>query len=192
VIGDVVGKGAQAAALTALARHTLAAIIESTGDPGEALEVLNRRLREREASQMTLCTIAVIAITPDDRATVYSAGHPLPVLVRDGVATPLGETRPLLGVFEHVDTMPTEVALAPGDQIVLYTDGVLDAVGAHDRFGEQRLLEAAAGIELAADASTAAGQLLSVIEAFAAGEQSDDIAIMSLARIGVATAPARV
>src|SRR4051812_25346693 len=180
VIGDVVGKGAQAAALTALARHTLAAIIESTGDPGHALAVLNRRLRERSAAQMTLCTIAVIAITHDDRAAVYSAGHPLPILVRDGVATPLGETCPLLGVFATVETTPTEIDLAPGDQIVLYTDGVLDALGEHDRFGEERLLAAVAGLE-----RSAAARLLAVIEGFLAGDQTDDIAIMSLARVGV-------
>ena len=191
VIGDVVGKGAQAAALTALARHTLAAIIESTGDPGHALAVLNRRLRERAAAQMTLCTIAIVAITRDDRAAVYCAGHPLPILVRDGEATPLGESHPLLGVFESVDIAPVEVDLVPGDQIVLYTDGVLDAVGDRDRFGEERLLAAAAGIDRAPAASSGAAQLLSVIEDFVAGDQTDDIAIMSLARAVVASRPVR-
>jgi hypothetical protein len=192
IIGDVVGKGAQAAALTALARHTLAAIIESTGDPRWALDVLNSRLRERAATSVTLCTIAVVAVLQDDRAAVYSAGHPLPLLVRDGLVTPLGETQPLLGVFETVDTAPTEIVLRPGDQILLYTDGVLDAVGESDRFGEQRLLAAAADVARPAATESAAGRLLEVIEDFLAGDQNDDIAIMSLVRVGVTARPSRV
>ena len=67
IIGDVVGKGAEAAVLTSLARHTLAAIIESTGDPVQALRVLNQRLRDRDTDYNNLCTIGIVLVTSHGR-----------------------------------------------------------------------------------------------------------------------------
>lgn len=188
LVGDVVGKGAEAAALTALARHTLAAIVESTGDAGHALRVLNRRLRER-GGEKSLCTIAVVAVT-GDQAAVYAAGHPLPLLVRDGAARPVGRPGMMLGVRDAVDVTPTAIELEPGDQLLLYTEGVLDAVGPDDRFGERRLLRAVEDAAVAASANPAES-LIAVVDGFRAGEQADDIAIVSLARLGVAAADQR-
>jgi serine phosphatase RsbU (regulator of sigma subunit) len=72
---------------------------------------------------------------------------------------------------------------------VLYTDGVIDAVGVGDRFGETRLRRAVAG--MAGDApDSPAEHLLSVVDDFLAGDQNDDIAIVSLVRSAVAAAPA--
>ena len=68
IIGDVVGKGAEAAALTALARHTLAAIAESTADPAYAMQVLNRRLRQRSDDYRSLCTVAVVVVREGEQA----------------------------------------------------------------------------------------------------------------------------
>jgi GAF domain-containing protein len=186
VIGDVVGKGPEAAALTALARHTLAAIIESTGDVGHALAVLNRRLRRRD-DLSSLCTIAVAAITDDQQATLFSAGHPLPLLGRDGSVSFAGTTSPMLGFVEEVEVIPTQIQTEPGDQLVLYTDGVLDAAGPNDRFGEQRLLETVQRA-LRDDTQSAADSLISAIDGFLEGDQNDDIAILSLTRSPVPAA----
>jgi PAS domain S-box-containing protein len=189
LIGDVVGKGPEAAALTALARHTVAAIIQSTGDDAQALGVLNRRLRQNNADFRNLCTIALVTVTGGDHATIYAAGHPLPILIRDGIARPVGQTSPMLGVVDDLQLRSTEVDLAPGDQLLLYTDGVLDAIGDHDRFGESRLLDAVQalaggeGLDLAAD-------LIAVLDGFCVGEQSDDIAIVSLTAAAVGAHPA--
>jgi serine phosphatase RsbU (regulator of sigma subunit)/PAS domain-containing protein len=182
VIGDVVGKGAEAAALTALARHTLAAMIEFTGDAARALAVLNRRLRERGPDFSGMCTIAIVAVSPSGRATIYSAGHPLPVLVRGGRARFVGESGRLLGVFDDIRPQGTDVDLVTGDQLLLYTDGVIDAVGPEERFGESRLLRAAERLDTSGGGSPAV-DLIATVEGFLAGDQSDDIAILSLTRV---------
>ncbi|MGZ4243808.1 MAG: SpoIIE family protein phosphatase [Solirubrobacteraceae bacterium] len=178
VIGDVVGKGAEAAALTALARYTLAAIVEATGDLTYAMRVLNSRLRQRGDDYRSLCTVAAVLVTPDEQVTILSAGHPLPVLRRDGAAWPVGRPSPMLGFVEDVELLSTPVEVQPGDQIVLYTDGVLDAIGSDERFGEARLLETVRMLALGAGAEG----ILEAIERFRDRDQADDIAILSLTR----------
>ena len=180
VIGDVTGKGASAAAITAMARHTVAAILKASGDVRQALEVLNLRLRESPADAHTLTTVAVLEVR-GDQATVISAGHPLPLLRRGRVVRPVGQPGPLLGFLDHPVFHPTELRIEPGDQFVLYTDGALDAAGAHERFGEQRLQTAVTG--LAAEPGTRAAEVIvEQIEGFLRGAQSDDIAILTLSR----------
>ena len=81
------------------------------------------------------------------------AGHPPPLLVREGVAQPIGEPGPMLGAVEAAEWRPVTVELAPDDVIVLYTDGVLDSVlPGGERFGEARIrrLAEAAGTDVGA------------------------------------------
>jgi serine phosphatase RsbU (regulator of sigma subunit)/PAS domain-containing protein len=181
MIGDVVGKGAEAATVTALARHTVATMIEATGDPAAALALLNRRLRRRADRLPTLVSIALLTVTQDDAITVYSAGHPLPLLRRDGTVRQIGRTSLLLGVEDEVTIACLEARALPGDRLLLYTDGVIDAVGHGGRFGEQRLVSTLESLE-AAGADDVAREVLASIDAFAVGEQADDIAIISLVR----------
>ena len=140
VMGDVVGKGAQAAALSALARVTLRTAGRLTGEPHAALDELNHELRRRD--EMSLCAVVAIALPTElpGTAEVLLAGHPPPLLVRDGVARPIGEPGPILGAVEAAQWRPETVELAPDDVFVLYTDGVLDSVlPGGERFGEARL-----------------------------------------------------
>jgi GAF domain-containing protein len=185
VIGDVVGKGAEAAALTALARHTLAAIVAATGDCAYALQVLNRRLRERSDDYRSLCTVAAVVVTGEDHVTVLSAGHPLPLLRRGVSAWAVGRPGPMLGFVDDIELESAPVAVEPGDQVILYTDGVLDAIGAGGRFGEARLLETVRSL---GGSVAAAHRILAAIDRFRGSEQADDIAILSLARAPVAAA----
>jgi hypothetical protein len=137
VIGDVAGHGPEAATLTALARYTLRTAAELTGDPAAAIAHLNRTLRGLE--RMSLCTAACVRLRAHDgahTADVASAGHPLPMLVRDGVVTAVGRAGPLTGAFEDDGAWPVErVELRPRDVLVLYTDGVLDALSHRGRRG---------------------------------------------------------
>ena len=185
VIGDVVGKGAEAAALTALARHTLAAIVAATGDVAYAMQVLNRRLRERSDDYRSLCTVAAAVVTENDQATILSAGHPLPLLRRGVAAWPVGRPSAMLGFVDDVELLSTAAQIDPGDQLILYTDGVLDAIGAGGRFGETRLLETVRSL---GDGVAAAHRILGAIDSFRGSDQADDIAILSLARAPVAAA----
>ncbi|HWE13812.1 MAG TPA: SpoIIE family protein phosphatase [Solirubrobacteraceae bacterium] len=182
VIGDVVGKGAEAAALTALARHTLAAIIESTGDVGQAFQVLNRRLCQRGGDYRSLCTVCAIQVKSDHAARVFSAGHPLPLLRNERRVRIIGKPSPMLGFIDELQIHETRIDLQPGDQLVLYTDGVLDAVGSLDRFGESRLMETVA---LLRSGERAAADIMAAIDSFAHEDQIDDIAILSLTRLPV-------
>lgn len=128
VVGDVCGKGAEAATLTGMVRHT----IRSVGDldrPSDALAFVNRALL-REELDGRFCTVAVVLLEPDDgdgaRATVSVAGHPLPqVLTADGRVQRVGRHGTLLGVTANVQLHDEPIRLAPGDALVLYTDGLI-------------------------------------------------------------------
>ena len=98
LVGDVTGRGAEAAALTGQARHTLRTAGALLGDPDAALEQLNRALAQR--TELTPCTVALVHITPDlATASVRCAGHPQPLLVRDGEPRPVGHFGPMLGAW---------------------------------------------------------------------------------------------
>jgi PAS domain S-box-containing protein len=162
VVGDVVGKGAPAAALSAICRVTLRTAGRLTGDPRAALDELNHVLRRRGG--MSLCTVVAVALPSElpGTAEILLAGHPPPLLVRDGDARAVGSHGPMLGALEVADWASTTVELQPGDVLVLYTDGVLDAVlPGGERFGEERLRRLArrAGEDVAALAAGLEAQI---------------------------------
>jgi PAS domain S-box-containing protein len=183
VMGDVAGKGAPAASLTALARYTLRTAAILTGDPQAALAALNAGLMRR--SDVAYCTAALLSLveTPDGaRARVLSAGHPLPVLMRDGDATPFGRPGPLLGAIEGAEWPVEEIPLATGDRFVLYTDGVTDARGPADRFGDARLLELLGSMDGQGPAEVVQA-VEQTLRRYQAGPQRDDTAVLAVGRL---------
>ena len=145
LVGDVTGRGAEAAALTGQARHTLRTAGMLLGDPAAAFEQLNQALAGR--AELTPCTVALIHVAPDARsATVLCAGHPQPLLLRGGEVRPVGHFGPMLGAWTDAEWTAERVELEPGDTLVAFSDGVTDTVGADGRFGEERLLEALRGV----------------------------------------------
>jgi PAS domain S-box-containing protein len=181
LVGDVAGRGVDAAALTALARYTLRSTARLLADPLAAVTRLNEELLERP--QMSLCSVCC-ALLREDEATILCGGHPLPYLVRNGEAAPVGRTGPMPGAFGGVVWEPVTVPLQPGDVLVLYTDGVLDTVGESDRFGDERLQAVLGAVTGAADAVSRLGDAL---ERFHVGTQADDTAILAVARTPVRT-----
>jgi serine phosphatase RsbU (regulator of sigma subunit)/anti-sigma regulatory factor (Ser/Thr protein kinase) len=183
VMGDVAGKGARAASLTALARYTLRTAAMLTGDPAAALAALNAGLMRR--GDVAYCTAALVALADDGdhaRARVYSAGHPLPVLVQHGGARTLGRPGPLLGAMEDARWPADETRLEPGDRLVLYTDGVTDARGVRERFGDDRLLELLASAD-GAPPTDLVRAIDGAIRGFERGAQRDDTALLAVARL---------
>jgi serine phosphatase RsbU (regulator of sigma subunit) len=179
VMGDVVGRGAAAASLTAMARYTLRTAGTLVGTPTMGLARLNENLRER--GEMALCTAVIVLLRDGTKeASLVSAGHPLPYLIRGGEVMSVGRTGPLLGAFERGHWLPASLTLEPGDVLVLYTDGVLDAKGDEDRFGEERLEQALAG---ATSAEDAVERIRTALRDFAGGEQADDTAVLALERL---------
>jgi serine phosphatase RsbU (regulator of sigma subunit)/PAS domain-containing protein len=197
VMGDVTGKGPEAASITALARYTMrtAAVYEES--PEGVLERLNAALVV-DPDRRQICTVvaARIVTAPDGSAavTVACGGHPAPYRLHDGRAEPVAAGGPLLGAFESGRWPETVVRLGAGESLVFYTDGVTDTRGATGRFGADRL----AGVLAAATAlepDEIANRVDSALLAFEEGPQRDDVALLVLQATGepaTGTPPAAV
>jgi PAS domain S-box-containing protein len=127
VVGDVCGKGAEAAALTALARHTIRAAALREGKPQVILRMLNDAFRE-QIHDGRYCTVAMAKFHQSESGRsveIVSAGHPLPIHVpASGRARPAGSHGTLLGIVGEPTLPSKRLELAPGDGLVLYTDGI--------------------------------------------------------------------
>jgi len=177
VIGDVTGKGVQAAALTSLVRHGARFVSRMDARPSTILHHLDEALKQR--STLSLCTALCARLHPD-HLLLSSAGHPLPLIVgADGEVTEAGTPHPLLGTSPAFEWPDERVTIQPGATIVLYTDGVTDTRGVQGRFGEDGLRRL-----LATQRSASPSRLLSALDAelraFQVGVQSDDTAIIAL------------
>jgi PAS domain S-box-containing protein len=179
VVGDVTGRGASAAALTALARYTIRAAGTLTGDPLEAIATLNRALVERD--DVLLCSAAVLFLrtSGSPSAELVLAGHPAPLLVSAGSVREVGSHGPLLGAFEEPGWETLPLQLSPGNYLLMYTDGVTEARGKTERFGEARLR---AGLMGVTNPSAAIARVERELDRFCAGEPQDDAAILAVMR----------
>ncbi len=180
VVGDVAGRGAEAAALTSLSRYTFRTAGKLLGDPIAALEQLNTALRESPAlSLVSVCCVRLRTGDGDAYADLVLAGHPPAYHVRRGSSRPVGVFAPFLGAYEHGGWEATTIKLDPGDQLILYTDGVIDTVGVEERFGEERLARTLSGATGAADAVR---RIEHALVEFARGSQVDDTAVIAVER----------
>ncbi len=149
VLGDVCGKGLDAAVLTGKIRTTLRALLPMAGDHHRLLELLNRTLGDNaDARYVTL----VLASARRDGATVRlrvtCAGHPPPLIVRaDGRVEEADSQGSLIGVLPEIESSSADITLHPGETCLLYTDGIVEAKGGplgDAMFGEERLKQAVA------------------------------------------------
>jgi serine phosphatase RsbU (regulator of sigma subunit) len=132
VIGDVCGKGPEAASLTALARYTVRTASSPDSSPSQVLRTLHESIRSQRADYR-FCTAALARIQApsnghgEARVTVALGGHPLPIVLRrDGRVESIGEPGTLLGLLPSPRLADVEAKLEVGDSLILYTDGVLD------------------------------------------------------------------
>jgi len=180
LLGDVSGRGAVAASLTAEARHTIRTAAALDGHPCTGLRVLDANLRGRDDA--ALCS-AALAVIPDPgraepRIDLYLAGHPHPLLLRNGGARPVGNPGPLLGVLEGASWDAYAIPIEPGDQLVLYTDGVIEARGRdQERFGAERLREGVAGTP---SPQGVVQRVRTALDRFGAEARQDDAAVVAL------------
>jgi PAS domain S-box-containing protein len=185
VIGDVTGKGPEAAALTSLARYTMRTAAAYEPAPGRVLARLNESLAA-EPDRRRLVTALCALVEPREdgggavRLTLACGGHPPPLRLtpQDGVA-PLPVAGPLLGAFEEAAWREHELELPPGEALVLYTDGVTDSTGPDGRFGADRLAEVCRGLVDRGAEEVAAG-IDEALLAFERGPQRDDVAMLVL------------
>src|SRR5262249_19183877 len=130
VIGDVCGKGPEAASLTALARYTLRAVGRHATGPSDALRALNDAILEQRSDRrfMTAVMVQVDVANPDHGVALSNGGHPAPLLVRarGDVEEVGGNGGMLLGIYSDPDLVDQRLELLPGDALVLFTDGLVE------------------------------------------------------------------
>jgi integral membrane sensor domain MASE1/anti-sigma regulatory factor (Ser/Thr protein kinase) len=184
VIGDVCGKGPEAASLTALARYTLRAVGRQANGPSDALRALNEAILEQRSDQrfVTAVLVQLDVANPNDGVALCNGGHPAPLLVRAGgeVEEVAAQGGMLLGIYSDPELVDQRLELLPGDALVLFTDGLAEG---RDPDGDpagriRELLTASAG----ASANETAARLgqLALSEG---GKPDDDVAVVVLRRV---------
>jgi serine phosphatase RsbU (regulator of sigma subunit) len=182
MVGDVAGKGVQAAGTTGMVRYLAEGLSAHEQDPGRLLDELSRLVTGRlgEAAFVTLF-LAVID-RDEDALTWTSAGHPPPLLVgADGSVTSLEDPDPPLGFHmdapygRHVTPFP------PGALLVLTTDGILDAMRGDEAFGEERLKKTILRV-VTQPAAAIAQDVYAAARRFAGGPLGDDAALAVVRR----------
>ncbi len=171
VIGDVSGKGLKAAMTVSLLVGAIRSTVETTRDPAHILSALNRRLYGRVQNGFATCL--VLLLDASGRGTLANAGHLPPFL--NGREFPLEPALPL-GLLPEADYESTAFQLAIDDQLILYTDGLLEARNpGGELFGFGRIAQLTAARPDAHRIANAAVQF----------GQDDDITVLALGFSGV-------
>lgn len=145
-IGDVTGKGPPAALLTALVQGLLASQAFMPRSPDELVTLINRALLAR-AIESRYVSLFVGVLAPDGRLTYCNAGHNPPLLFSGGQVRRLETGGTLVGAFEDASFTRDTVQLGDGDTVVMYSDGVSEALSANDEeFGEPRIRDTVQGV----------------------------------------------
>ncbi|MEA2973161.1 MAG: hypothetical protein QOG82_1619 [Actinomycetota bacterium] len=179
-IGDVCGKGVMAAQLTALARYTVRTAARSEARPSGVLEVLNRSLLDHETGDRFCTIVQAYVDTAEEpvRVTLSCAGHPLPLLVDGaGEVRPLGRPGTAVGLFVSPTVFDDTHRLLPGETLVLYTDGVVEARAPDGTFADG-LLEDVLRRTHGQPADAVAAAVEAAMLDFQGGSPRDDMAVL--------------
>ncbi len=175
-LGDVSGKGPPAALMAAVIQGILNSHAEDEPGPSDTLERLNHTL-VRRSIQSRFATVAFAIAEPDGRLRVSNAGHnPTYVLRRNGVLETLDKGGLMVGIFPDATYEEEEIQLDAGDLVILYSDGVTEALNAHgEQYEEERLKACLDGVH-DAPAAEVLDRLVDSVHKFAgAYPQADDI-----------------
>ena len=180
-VADVCGKGPQAAALTALIRYTVHAEVGHGLGPAEVLQKVNEAiLRHHGGARTRFATMVHASLTvgaADVVIRLVNGGHPPGLVLRGDQVESLVVPGRLIGVYPDLDLPEVEVRLAPGDTLLLYTDGITEARGPQGFYGSERL-EALVASLAGQDADAVADGILAEVSAFQEGRLRDDIALL--------------
>ncbi|MEU1122747.1 PP2C family protein-serine/threonine phosphatase [Streptomyces sp. NPDC005899] len=144
-LGDVCGKGLDAAVLTGKIRNTLQALTPMADDHQQMLRLLNGALLNSDHTRFATLVLASVRREENRvRLRLTSAGHPAPLVIRnDGRVEEIDTRGTLVGALPHIEAHTVETGLDPGETCLLYTDGVTEARGGplgDELFGEERLV----------------------------------------------------
>jgi serine phosphatase RsbU (regulator of sigma subunit) len=164
----------------ALARYTLRAAAMNERRPSRILGALNHAVIQ-QVSDGRFCTVCYTRLKPgvaSARLTVACGGHPLPIVVRaHGKAELAGVPGSLLGIFQDAQLHDDVVDLAPGDTLVLYTDGVTERRGPDGPFGEDHLVQTLRGCA-GLRPGDIVGRLVDAVRGYGPDLPKDDIAVV--------------
>ena len=185
-VGDVCGKGAEAAAVTGMSRDLLRVLLQDGASPAAALHRLNRALIDHPtASRFCTLALATVERSADDlRLRLCLAGHPEPVLVRrDGSTELVGTPGDLVGVLDEdeMSLVEVDVKLEPGESLVFYTDGVTERRDEGRMFGQYGVRKTLSQVA-SASAQVMADTLEQAARSFVPAELRDDLAILVVQR----------
>ncbi|HEX6596559.1 MAG TPA: SpoIIE family protein phosphatase [Acidimicrobiales bacterium] len=181
VLGDVCGKGPEAAVVTALARYTVRAEALRTPYPSAVLASLHAALVRYHPERFCTAVLGVVeAAAQGVRLTVSSGGHHLPLRFRaDGKIGTIGETGTILGMLDTPRLFDATAVLASGEVVVLYTDGVTEARRDREFFEDERLMAVirdSAGLS----AQQLADRIVAAVVDYQGNNVRDDIAVVVL------------
>lgn len=189
VLGDVCGKGPDAAALTGLFRHTLRAVAPAQDEAGEPdptsiLAAANDAILG-QLDDSRFATAVLVKLHPGRprvEAEVACAGHPRPLVVRaDGAVEVVDAAGTLLGILPDPELHQAQVSLGPGDSLVLYTDGVTEARRGAELLGEQGLVDAVRRASGLTSARAVTAAVTDAVDEFRdATAPGDDVAVVTI------------
>jgi len=184
VVGDVSGKGVPAAIFMAMSRMLLKATALQDHDPAHCIATVNTMLGRDNAADMFVTLFYAVLDTRTGHVAYTNAGHNPPYVLRaDGVERLAGTGTAVLGMLEDVQPRTAATHLAGGEALVLYSDGVTDALDAHlTLFGEERLRTVLGAHRTAAAATTVAAVVTAVREHAGAAPQFDDVTVLCVRR----------
>jgi serine phosphatase RsbU (regulator of sigma subunit)/FixJ family two-component response regulator len=181
-VGDISGKGLDAAVLTSLVKNSIRAHATEKGkSPADVMRLVNRILLHETPTEVFATVFFAILDRRDGRLVYCNAGHTSAIVLRNGEAANLPPNSPLAGAYAEAPFKDSETRLELGAMLFLYTDGLVEARRDGEMFGEDRLVEA---LGEASDESVGAivDRVISAAVSFAGGTVSDDLAVLALRR----------
>src|SRR5947207_5589856 len=181
VIGDVAGNGIEPSITAFQVKYLLRVFLRQYRDPAQAVEELNLVMSATGRPEELVSMVAVVIDTEAGSLRFASAGHPPAWIWHEGEVRPLRATGPLLTLDPKGSYHSRELPLAPGDLLLLYTDGLAEARSGEQLFGEERI----AGIlrrDPGQEATTLCKILLEAARDFASEPLTDDVAILAVRR----------
>ena len=185
-VGDVSGKGVPASLLMAVTKTLFKAAAVNGGSPTEILSRLNTEICLNNESGMFVTLICGVLDVRTGRIDYGNAGHNLPYVLSNGtLATLPNHGGMILGVSEAAEFVAGELRLKPGDQLVLYTDGVTEAMDKDDQFFAEGRLETTLQAMKGRRGKEVVEGVVKAVQHFSNGApQSDDITLLVLGYMG--------
>jgi serine phosphatase RsbU (regulator of sigma subunit) len=185
LIGDVSGKGLEAATLTSIVRNSVRMRAMDGLTPAETMTKTNDAFFALTSSETFVTAFFATLDTRDGTLTYVGAGHPPAMIKRtDGQVGLLGESESLLGAFLGTHFEDHLVLLSPGDVLVAYTDGVIEARDGGALYGQERLRDLLAGLADGTGPEGVAEAVYRDVVEYSGGVTHDDVAILALRRCG--------